>query len=94
MPRSLAIVNHNGKQYFVDWRLKEFRPVKPPLESIPFDSERGREIDEMPTLRTKRGPQKDKVTVTCSHCGKLLFEGTEKEARGLIIYCEDCDPTE
>ena len=44
MPNMLPIVTYNGKQYFVDRRLKEFRPVKPPLEFIPFDSELGRAI--------------------------------------------------
>jgi hypothetical protein len=41
----LPKVRHHGKDYFVDNRLQEFRTVEPPLESIPFDSELGREID-------------------------------------------------
>jgi hypothetical protein len=44
-PNMLPIVEYNGKQYFVDCRLKEFRPVEPPLEFITFDSELGREIE-------------------------------------------------
>ena len=47
-PRRLHTIKHNGKEYFIDWRLKEFRPVDRPFESIPFNSELGREIDEMP----------------------------------------------
>ena len=90
MPKRLATVRHGGKEYFVDWRLREFRPVEPPLESIPFDSELGRKIDEIPTPTINENPRNDKVTVTYSHCGKLLFEGSETEARHLIIYCEDC----
>jgi hypothetical protein len=45
MPRQLPIVTYKGKKYYIDWRLKEFRPVEPPLECIPFDSELGRKID-------------------------------------------------
>ena len=45
MPRQLATVTYKGKKYYIDWRLKEFRPVEPPLERIPFDSELGRKID-------------------------------------------------
>ena len=48
MPRRLRTIKHKGKGYFVDCRLKEFRPVDRPFESIPFDSELGRKIDEMP----------------------------------------------
>lgn len=44
----LPVVEHKGKRYFIDYRLKEFRPVNPPIEFIPFDSKLGREIDEMP----------------------------------------------
>lgn len=45
MPRRLPTVTYKGKGYFIDWRLREFRTVDPPLESFPFDSELGREID-------------------------------------------------
>lgn len=30
------------------------------------------------------------ITKTCGFCGKLLYEGTERGAKGLIIYCTDC----
>jgi len=30
------------------------------------------------------------ITIKCVNCGKILFKGTEKEARHLIIYCVDC----
>ena len=46
MPRRLPILKYKGKRYFIDWRLREFRTVDPPLEFVPFDSELGREIDE------------------------------------------------
>ena len=45
IPNRLPTVTYKGKQYFIDWRLKEFRTVLPPLEFVPFDSELGREID-------------------------------------------------
>ena len=90
MPKRLPTVRHDGKEYFVDWRLMEFRSVEPPLEFIPFDSELGRKIDEMPTPAINRNPRNGEITVTCSNCGKLLFEGAETEARHLIIFCQDC----
>jgi hypothetical protein len=45
MPKRLLTVTYKGKKYFIDWRLRQFRPVKTPLEFIPFDSELGREIN-------------------------------------------------
>ena len=84
MPRRLPIIRHKGKDYFIDWRLREFRPVEPPLEFIPFDSELGREIDSMPE------PERDTVMVTCPRCGTVLFEGTEEQRKRLIIYCANC----
>lgn len=48
IPRRLPIIKHKGKEYYVDWRLCEFRPVAPPLKFIPFNSELGSDIDEMP----------------------------------------------
>ena len=45
MPRRLPTVKYNGKKYFIDWRLREFRTVDSPLEFVPFESELGREID-------------------------------------------------
>ena len=48
MTIKLPTLKYKGKEYFIDRRLKEFRQANPPLESIPFDSELGREIDSMP----------------------------------------------
>jgi hypothetical protein len=45
MPRQLPTIKYKGKKYFIDWRLREFRTVGPPLEIVPFDSKLGREID-------------------------------------------------
>ena len=30
------------------------------------------------------------ITKECAKCGKLLFKGTKRDARRLIIYCVDC----
>ena len=30
------------------------------------------------------------IIVTCPECKEILFEGKEKQARRLIIYCTDC----
>ena len=54
-PRQLPTITHKGKAYYIDWQLQEFRPVIPPVISIPFDSALGREIDQMP------GPDEDEV---------------------------------
>jgi hypothetical protein len=89
-PRQLPTMRHKGKLYFIDLRLRELRTVLPPLEFVPFDSALGREIDEMP------GPEEDEcltgydTVIICPHCGATLFEGTESEAKRLIIHCVDC----
>ena len=31
-----------------------------------------------------------KIIIECPECGKELFRGTKKGAKGLIIYCVDC----
>ena len=31
-----------------------------------------------------------KITINCHKCKKILFQGTGKEAKGQIIYCNDC----
>ena len=43
-PRRLPTVTYDGKEYFIDRRLREFRTVKPPLEFIPFQSSKGWQI--------------------------------------------------
>jgi len=32
----------------------------------------------------------DYITVKCAECEKILFKGTEKQAKRLIIYCVEC----
>ena len=38
-------------------------------------------------LKEKRD---DIVTKTCTKCKKVLFKGSERAARRMIIYCVDC----
>jgi len=90
MPRKLPSVTHKGKKYYIDWRLQEFRPVAPPLEFIPFDSELGREIDEMPEPEEAPSLASNCISIECPGCKKTLFRGTEKGARQHVIYCADC----
>jgi hypothetical protein len=89
-PRQLPTIRHNGKLFFIDWRLREFRTVLPPLEIIPFDSAYGREIDYMPDGKLDECLTNNGIIVTCPICNKILFNGTEREAKRLIIYCVDC----
>jgi uncharacterized protein with PIN domain len=35
-------------------------------------------------------PHYTHVTKVCTECEKELFRGSEKEARGRIIYCTEC----
>ena len=32
----------------------------------------------------------DEIIVSCPVCEKILFKGTNQQARRLIIYCVDC----
>ena len=50
MPQRLPTVIHEGKKYFADRRLREFRTVNPPLQFVSFDSELGRKIDSATEL--------------------------------------------
>jgi hypothetical protein len=78
MPVRLPTITHKGKTYFIDWRLKEFRSVAPPLVSIPFDSELGREIDSMPEPENDVDDI-DSDVVICPKCRKTV-----------VFYCTKC----
>jgi len=52
---------------------------------IGFDTFPDEEIIE----RLKGDPE-DIITKKCTKCGKFLFKGTKQDAKGLIIYCDDC----
>ena len=32
----------------------------------------------------------DLITKSCGYCGKTLYEGSEQDAKGQIIYCTEC----
>lgn len=46
--RELPTTKYKGKCYFIDFRLRQFRSITAPIESVPFESDLGRKIDEMP----------------------------------------------
>ena len=43
-PWVLPIVCYGAVQYFADLRLRQFRNINDPFESVDFDSEQGRQI--------------------------------------------------
>ena len=48
-------------------------------------------IYEIQTTRIVRLEEVNpKITKECGYCGRVLFKGTEKEARHQIIYCQVC----
>jgi len=61
------------------------------LKSIDIEDSVTGYIYEIHTTRIVRleevNPQ---ITKECADCGKVLFVGTEKEARHQSIYCPDC----
>jgi hypothetical protein len=89
-PRMLPMVTlSNGKTYFIDVRLNQLRNIKNPHDYIDdyLDELDGEDFDKVRRcehLFTKF------ITVHCGTCEKVLFNGTEKQARHLIIYCTDC----
>lgn len=46
MPTQLPTIRHKDIDYYIDIGLREFRPVDRPFESVPFDSDLGREMEE------------------------------------------------
>jgi hypothetical protein len=89
-PRMLPMVTlSNGKTYFIDERLNQLRNIKNPHDYIDdyldeLDREDFDKVRRCEHLFTKF------ITVHCGTCEKVLFSGTEKQARHLIIYCTDC----
>ena len=78
----------NGKTYFIDERLNQLRNIKDPHDYIDdyldvLDSEDFEKVRRCKHLFTKF------ITVKCAICDKVLFSGTEKQAKNLIIYCTD-----
>ena len=89
-PRMLPIVTlSNGKTYFIDDRLRQLRNVKNPHDFIDDYEGKIRLID-LEAVWSQADNFTQFVTVKCAQCGKILFDGTEREAKHLIIYCTDC----
>ena len=89
-PRMLPRVTlSNGKTYFIDERLNQLRNIKNPSDYIDDywdvlnreDFEKVRRCEDLFTQF---------ITVSCGQCNKTLFNGTEQQAKRLIIYCADC----
>ena len=92
MPRRLPVVTlENGKSYFVDNRLQQLRHIHNPHDYVDYEG----------TLKMIKGGERSDhkssavkldncIYVYCPECGKLLFFGTQKQAKRLIIYCVDC----
>jgi hypothetical protein len=90
-PRMLPTVTlSNGITYFIDERLGELRNVRDPYDCIRLyqDSIRADDWDE---IEKHFGQYTQFITVVCAICKKTLFNGTEEEAKRLIIYCTDCN---
>ncbi len=89
-PRMLPMVTlSNGKTYFIDERLNQLRNIKNPHDYIDdyldeLDREDLEKVQRCEHLFTEF------ITVHCGTCEKVLFSGTEKQAKRLIIYCIDC----
>lgn len=79
-PRALPVVLYDGKQYFADLRLNEFRPVQGLLESIPFDSEEGRIMC------------RDTGVVICKSCSMSVIISKAYEEEPLrCMRCFSCE---
>ena len=79
----------NGKTYFIDERLNQLRNIKNPSDYIDdylevLDREDFEKVRRCKHLFTKF------ITIRCGTCEKVLFSGTEKQAKRLIIYYTDC----
>ena len=89
-PRMLPRVTlSNGKTYFIDARLNQLRNIKNPHDYI---DNYMNALDEDNRDRVNRCEHDftDFITVRCGTCNKVLFTGTEQQAKHLIIYCTDC----
>jgi len=88
--KELPITEYNGKWYFIDSRLRQFRSVVAPIEFVSFDSELGRKIDEMPEPKEDLDSMERQITIKCPICEKILFQGAKDYIRHCRKYCTDC----
>ena len=77
-PLALPIVRYEETSYFADLRLAEFRPVDGPLESIAFDSDKGR------LICSRNG------IIKCPGCGMSVIIGRPADIEKLrCVRCFD-----
>ena len=79
----------NGKTYFIDDRLRQLRNINNPHDFID-KYECKLTITDLDEVWKQANNFTQFITVSCAQCGKTLFNGPEKDARHLIIYCTDC----
>ena len=89
-PRMLPRVTlTNGKTYFIDERLNQLRNITDPFDYIDNYMDT-LDRDDADKVKCNSHQFTDFITIRCGFCSKVLFTGTEKQAKGLIIYCTDC----
>ena len=79
-PSVLPTVQHGTTEYFADLRLRQFRNVKNPHESVDFDNEKGGKICEQAGIVVCRecrmaaivSPAVDRKELRCMNCLALL----------------------
>ena len=79
----------NGKTYFIDDRLRQLRNTQNPHDYID-EYESHILLKDLDEVQKQSGHYTQFVTVSCGKCKKTLFNGTEEQAKRLIIYCTDC----
>lgn len=89
-PRMLPMVTlRNGKTYFIDDRLRQLRNINNPYDAID-DYESKITLTDLEAVQRQADNFTKFITVSCALCGKTLYNGPEKDARHLILYCTDC----
>jgi hypothetical protein len=90
-PRMLPTVTlSNGETYSIDERLNELRNIRDFKDSINLHTD-GIKLNDWEEIQKRFGQYTQFITVVCTTCKKTLFNGTEEEAKRLIIYCTDCN---
>jgi len=89
-PRMLPMVTlSNGKAYFIDDRLRQLRNINNPHDFID-EYESKLTITDLDKVWKQADDFTQFITVSCALSGKTLYNGPEKDAKHLIIYCTDC----
>jgi hypothetical protein len=89
-PKMLPMVTlSNGKTYFIDERLRQLRNIFNPHDYID-EYESNIQLKDLEEVHRQSDNFTKFITINCAVCGKTLYNGTEKDAKRLIIYCTDC----